>query len=369
MSKDNNGIITTSQMSCMVVGGIIGTEVLFLPTLIAKYGMQDAWICAILGGVYPIYVAYIANYMCKKFPDDNILKLSKKYMGNFLGSILNILFIIQFIVYSGARSAQLADLVRLYTNYFLTQKVTVLVIVLAALYSTYKGIAVLARTNEVVYYFTIIMVLVPIGVITRGKFSNLLPVFKVNPMDFMKGTIEAGYNYYGLEPIFLLYPFLKNKSEFLKAGIKGSIISIAITSWLSLTSVYYLGIDIMPKYLWVVVETTKGFRMNTIKNFTFIFVFFWIMIVMVNISNNYFSCAFILNDFWQRLEIKKYIIILAPLVFYIAIKFGNETTSRSILRYLVPAFTAYDIIYVSVIALFIRLRGNASNENIASKEY
>lgn len=365
MNNENSCSITANQLTCMIIMNLLGTEVLFFPNLIIQKGKQDAWICAILGGIYPVFMVRIAAYMCKKFPQDNILKLSKRFFGKFLGSILNVLFLVQFIVYSAVRSTQLSDLTRLFISYFLTQRLTLILILITIVYSTYKGVSVLGRANEVIYYFTIIMVLGPLGVFAAGNPSNLLPVFNVksNLAGIAMATVRAGYNYFGIEIIFLLYPYLKSKGELLKAGLKASLICIGIFAWFTFAAIYYFGIDIMPKYLWIVVECTKAFRMITIKNFTFIFMFFWVLIALNNISNNYFSSTLILNELCRSLDRKKYTIIIAPMIFYIALKFSNETVNRSIMSNLIPLFSAFDIIYVSIIALLIRIRRNITNED------
>lgn len=360
MTKESNGTITSSQLSCIIILVILGTEVLFLPNFIIQNGKQDAWICTIFGGVYPVFIVLIANFMCKRFPEYNILKLSKKFFGKFLGSILNVLFLVQFIVYSAERCAQLGNLARLFTNYYSTQRAILVIIIIAVVYSTYNGVNALARASEFIFYFTIIMVLVPVGVFTRGDPHNLLPILGVSPKGMALAVIRAGYDYFGIEVIFLLYPYLKNKGELLNAGLKAAATCVGIYTWFTFTTIYYFGIDIMPKYLWVVVETSKAFRMMTIKNFTFIFTFFWILIALCNISNNYFLVTLVLNDIWGRLDMKKYTIIIAPIIFYGALKFGNETEIRAITINIVPLFTVYNIIYASSIALFIKLKGGQS---------
>jgi spore germination protein len=363
MIKENNSLITSNQLSCMIISTVIGSGVLFYPNIVVRDGRQDGWICSILGGVYLIYMVLIASYICSKFPDENILKLSKRYLGKFIGNTFNAIFLLYFYFSATIKCANLSDLVRLYVNYFVTQKLAIILIVITVVYSTYKGITVLARGNEVIHYFTLIMILVPLGVFTRGDPHNLLPVFNVSPVGIAKGSVTAGIEYYGVEIIFLLYPFLNNKADILKSGLKAAVICIAICTWFVFTSIYYLGIDIMPKYLWVVVETSKAFRMNTIKNFTFIFIFFWVMIVLKNISSNYFSSALILNELWSRWEIKKYTLILAPIMFYISLRYGNETTVRNIFTKTIPLFTLFNIIYVSIIALLIKMRRNKTNGN------
>jgi spore germination protein len=356
MKNENNAFMTSNQIAYFIFGTIIGTEVLFFPNLIVEKGRQDAWICAALGAVYPIFMVIIANFMASKFPHDNILNLSKKYLGKILGGIANVLFILQFVAYTVLRSSQFSNMVRVYSNYFLSQRITIFLVILVAAYTCSKGLKPLTRLNQVIFYFALPIALVPAGVFMRGTLFNLLPVFKVSPLGILQGSVTAARNYFGIEIIFLIYPFMKNTNQILKAGLKGTAYSVGITVWFTLASIYYFGTDVMPKNMWVVMPTTNAFRLVTIKNFVFIFLFFWIIVILKNISNTYYSAAFILKNILPKIDIKIFIYLLAPLIFYLALKCGNEVTNRSIMKLTVPYFISFDLIYVTLIAVLIKLR-------------
>lgn len=356
MNNENNAFMTSNQIAYFIFGTIIGTEVLFFPNFIVEKGKQDAWICAALGAVFPIFMVLMASFMANKFPHDNILSLSKKYLGEIVGSIANVFFILQFVAYTVLRSSQFSNMVRVYSNYFLSQRITIFFIILITAYTCSKGLKPLTRLNEVVFYFALPIVLVQAGVFMRGTLFNMLPVFKVSPIGILQGSVTSALNYLGIEIIFLLYPFMKDTNQLLKAGLKGTAYSIGITVWFTFTSIYYFGIDVMPRNMWVVMPTTNAFRLVTIKNFVFIFLFFWIIVILKNISNTYFSAAFILKNILPKIDIKIFIYILAPLIYYLALKCGNEVTNRSIMKLIIPYFASFDLIYVTLIAILIKLK-------------
>src|SRR5690242_5106690 len=98
MNKDNGTYLTSSQLTLILVGSVIGPEVLTLPLALMQHAKQDGWIPCILGSMYPLYLVFMAQYMHKKFPKENVLVISKKYFGKLFGTILNFIFVLYFLL-------------------------------------------------------------------------------------------------------------------------------------------------------------------------------------------------------------------------------------------------------------------------------
>lgn len=359
---NNNGFITKKQMARFIVGICMGTEVLFLPNNLVRYGRQDSYIFEAVGVIYPLFIVLIARYMCKNHPSDNILTLSKKYIGNFIGSILNFLLLIEFLFYTTIRCSQLSNIIRVYIVYFLTPQIIFSTVTLIAAFCTYKGIKSIVRVNEVVF-LTYLMILVPAGAIGYGDFHNLLPVFKLDSPNYTQAIMTSFNSYFGIEILLLFYPFMENKEDIIKAGIKGTFIVAVFCIWFTAITIYYLGIDVIPKYLWAFVQTTKALKLVTIKNFVFIFMFFWSAIIIKSIVDTYYVSAFILNNLISKIKIKIYSILLIPVIFFISFIYKNETTCRNIYNSITPLITIFNVIYISVIALLIYIKKGKKSEN------
>ena len=81
------------------MGFVTGIGILSLPNGAVQDAKQDGWISVVVGGIYPLFLALLSIYYVNKHPNEDILVLSKKYLGVILGTICNILFLAQFIIY------------------------------------------------------------------------------------------------------------------------------------------------------------------------------------------------------------------------------------------------------------------------------
>jgi len=74
---------------------------------------------------------------------------------------------------------------------------------------SYKGIKTLGRLNEVSFYLSICLIIIPAGILAYGSFLNLTPVFGSGLKNIVKGSKNTVFAYSGMEIIFLIYPFLQ----------------------------------------------------------------------------------------------------------------------------------------------------------------
>jgi spore germination protein (amino acid permease) len=294
--------------------------------------------------------------MCKYNPDESILTLSKKFFGKIPGSILNALFLIQFIFYVSIRCSLISNLMRVYFSYFLSPQTLISIIVIVSAVTCLQGLEVLGRVNQTLSFLTIVIILLPAGALTFGSLSNLLPVMGSGLSNAFNNTVNGTYQYSGFEMILLLYPFLKDKSKLKAAGIRSVLITTAIFVWVTFITVYYLGIDIVPKYLWPVISTTKALNLRAIRNFSNLFLFLWVIITIRNISISYYAAVHILNNLLVKVSSNSFSIYLIPVVYFISSGYGNEVMSRAILLSFAPALTIYNIVFTSAITLFVYIR-------------
>ena len=57
------------------------------------------------------------------------------------------------------------------------------------------------------------LVLTLLTALQRGNYLNLFPVFGSGYKNILKASLESAYAYGGLEGIFLIYPFMRNKDK------------------------------------------------------------------------------------------------------------------------------------------------------------
>ena len=356
MKKVGSNDITPSELTFILIGSMIGVGILALPNDLVPISQQDSWISAFIGALYPLYMVIIAAFLCKCQPQKNILVLSKKCFGKFIGSILNFIFLLYFLVLFSATAFKICMIKgTLIVNFLSFQKILIVVIALAG-YAAIKGLKVLGRINQLMFLLTIILSVILMAALFEGSSLNVFPILGSGVLNIIMASKQSVFAYAGVEIIFLLYPFVTDKTKIMKSSIKSVLITAIIYCWITFITIYYIGIDIIPKVQWSVNMVPKTIEIPVINNFRFIFIIIWALIICKTISNYYFAIALILKEFFKKIKIDKIIYAIFPLLVYISFIYENTVRVTDFLNYIIPRYTLFNITYVTIIALIIYLK-------------
>lgn len=351
MNKEEFKLLTPHEFSFFIMGFVIGPAFLRLPNALVETGRQDSWIAAIIAVIYPLFVVLISSYIIKKHPKENILVLSKKYFGNLLGNIFNFIFMLQFVLYIITVTLDFMSLTETYIVAFLSPlKISAIIISLSA-YTSYKGLKVLGKTNELATYSFLIL-LFSATALEHGNILNIKPVFGSGFLNILKATKDTSYFYTGWEAMLLFHPFVDNTKDIKKSTLKALGITVCIWVWTIFITIFYLGVNIVPKNYWSFVMVFESINIPIINNFRYIFMFAWVLIIFRMVSNYYFTTAFFLNSF-TKIDIKKLCIIIYPFVLYACVKVPSLELMGDILSYSTATFIIFNLIFIISISLFV----------------
>jgi spore germination protein len=356
MEKVKNNLLEDIECIAMVVGFVTSVGILSLPNGVVKDAKQDGWISVVVGGVYPLFVALLAIYYVKKHPNEDILVLSKKYLGVILGTICNILFLTQFSIYLVAIASGMSNVYRTYATAFLTPIKIFIPAILVATYLALKEVKVLARINVIALYAVVMFVLTLLAALQRGNYLNMCPVFGSGYKNILKASFESAYAYGGLEGIFLIYPFMRNKDKIKAVVLKSTFLVIILYTWTTFICIYFLGYKVTSKALWPVLLVTEGVNLPVLNSFRFIFLFLWSVTIFRTLGNYQYSITYILNYVLKVKDKNKIYWITIPIAIYLCLKVGGEVQRRAFLGYLIPKTTLFNIAYVSIIAILIFIK-------------
>ncbi len=362
MNRDDKNLLTSKEVTFLLVGLMTGMGILSLPNDVVKTAKQDGWISAIIGSIYPIYIIFLSSFIIKRFPNENLLSLSRKKFGNFFGNILNILFGLQFIIYATSVAAGFNNILRAYIVSFLSPFKIYIIVFLLAAYTSRKGLKTLGKVNNVVFYITILILLISLQAIKVGSIINIKPIFGSGFINIIKASKDTAFEYATVETLLLIHPFVKDKTKIEKSALKAVGITAVIYAWAVFITIFYLSSDIIPKNMWSFLAVADSIKAPIINNFKYVFMFLWMQVIYKTISNEYYLFTFIFNDI-TKFDRKKMCIFSYPIFIYLSLMYKNEILRRKFLNFIIPKVTIFNIAFVSVIAFLIFLKKDGANEN------
>jgi len=346
--------ITSVQLFFILVGAIIGMGVTSLPADVVSVSKQDGWISALIGGIYPLYIVLVGGIIIKRRPDSNIMDLSKAYFGKIIGNILNLLFMLTFLfnivlVISGS-----SNQLRSYSIYFMPHFKLVMIFVSVSCYASIKGLKVLGRLTTITFFLLCTIIVASTVSFKTGSILNVKPFLGAGISKILEGSLKTVFAYSAMELLLIIYPYVQDKKNILKAALLSALVVIFFHTWIVFVSIFYSGPDLIVKELWPFSFVAESFKIPVINNFRYIEMVIWIAMAYKTMSIGYYAATKILNNI-TKIKRKTSCFLLLPIIFIFPLFLGNEVIRRDLGGKVIPWITLFNITYITIIALLTLL--------------
>ena len=363
MDKKKINLLSSFEFTCLIIAFFVDANIATLPNEAIKLAKQDGWISTIIGSIYPFYVVMIAIFISNKFPRKNILEVSRKYLGKYIGNTLNILFIISLISYLPGALSMANVIFRVYVVPFLSSNVIYISMLALGLYTAKKGIKVIAKITVLNFYILAFIVISSVAVIGQGSILNIMPIFGSGYKNILASSLNSTYNYVGAETILLFYPLIKDSKDIKKASLRAVAMTTISYTWIVFISIFYLSIDIIPKTIWAFFSVTEAIQVDVINSFRYIFIILWILTALKSIAIVSFTPIYMIDDIRNKKSGTWIYFALGIICFLVTNKFYLTYVDRAyILGYTVPISAIYNIFYITFIAILVFIKKDDRSE-------
>ncbi len=169
---------------------------------------QDSWICALMGIIIGILPLLLFFYIFKYEPNLNLNEKNIKLFGNIFGNIINIILALFTF---GLIIMIMSNLITFIHSDYLSTTPTLLIsliFIISIFYSLIHGINAICRSCLVLFYISIILVLLSnIGLLAQIDSNNFKPIL-FSQTSIIKGTYS--YLAYNVLPLYLINIIPKN---------------------------------------------------------------------------------------------------------------------------------------------------------------
>ncbi|MCB2295037.1 spore germination protein [Clostridium algoriphilum] len=353
MNKKNK-LITSTELFFILVGCIIGMGFTALPVDVVSIAKQDGWISTIIGGIYPLYIVLIGGVIIKKYPDSNIMNLSRAYFGKIIGNTLNMLFMLQFLFYAVLVISGSSNQLRAYSVYFIPHFKMVMLFATIACYASIKGLKVLGRFTSITFFLLCLIIVASTVTFKSSSILNVKPFLGAGVPKILEGSLKSAFAYANMELLLIIYPYVKQKKDILKVALISTLVIIFFHTWVVFTSIYFSGPDLIPKQIWPFSFVAESFKIPVINNFRYVDIIVLTILAYKTISIEFYASSKILNNI-TKIKRKTICFLLFPIIFICPMLIGNEVIRREILGKAMPWITLFNIAYVTLIALLTLL--------------
>ncbi len=203
VNRDNE--LTEMQFTLILIGSMMGVGILSLPNDVIKIAKQDGWISVLLGSVYPLYIVFIANYLGKNYPKENMLMLSKNFWEN-TGNYFKFNFYFTFYNYIYKVASDVSNVLHIYVVQFLDKWSMLIVMYCIIAYAIYGGTKTVGKLNEIIF-FQPLLFFHTFSSYKGWKYYEFKAIFRKWSIEYNKRGKRNCFSYTQIEMILLMYPF------------------------------------------------------------------------------------------------------------------------------------------------------------------
>ncbi|WP_353894150.1 endospore germination permease [Proteinivorax hydrogeniformans] len=224
------GNLVAGEIFFASISVVLASAVLFLPFLMAKTALQDAWISVLVGTAVAVPFVMISISLLLKFPEKSIIEILDELLGSIAGRIVGVVYAVTFLLSSALITRQLEEfmVISLMPE---TPAIAIRVLFMIVVYmGIYEGALPIVRTNVYVMPVGFIVICLVILLATPSMtVENITPVLEGGMMPVLEAAF-LGFAWLCQIPLVLLVFFKYLNKDKLKPMLKykGALTVVAV---------------------------------------------------------------------------------------------------------------------------------------------
>ena len=352
---NNKEFITPFGVFTSIVVTVIGVGIFSYPRDVTSVVGTDGWLVTIIAGIVTCLLLYIAYRAVKLNNYNKLYNMLENNFGKILGKILALLFIASNILAISLGMRLFVEVIKMYLLQETPTEFIIIVIILTGSYLVRGEIDALVKFNEIGFWIMFLpIVVILLLTFNRTDFTNVLPVFDNNTVNYIKGLKTAAYSFGGIEIIYVMLPFLTNKKRISNIILKSvSFITIFYVAIIIFTLAMF-GKEQNKILLWPTITMIKSIDIpgSFIERWEGIVMALWIVFYFTTFTNIYYLSADIVKDMFNLKDIKISSIIIIPFVYAVALYPENIAQLYYINNTITPIFLTFSLLAVPLMLFF-----------------
>ena len=184
--------ISPHQFMTLGAAVLLGTTFLPVASMVTGVSGRDGWMSILPGMALGIPYGLVVISLLEQYPHKNLLQISETLLGNWIGKLIGVLYILITGYFGGLLLAQVGDIYQSSIMPVTPLGVFYLGGLLLVFYLVSSGIEVFARFTELIFPLIVIALVLNIGLsIPRIEQGELLPILSEGIIPLLGGGLKV----------------------------------------------------------------------------------------------------------------------------------------------------------------------------------
>ncbi|WMJ79703.1 endospore germination permease [Clostridium sp. MB40-C1] len=350
---DNRRIVSNYDLFVSIVVTVVGTSIFSYPAELSKVIGTDGWIVILLTSVLVVILLYLLNKALKANNYNRLLDVLYDNFGNLFGKVIAIIFVCASII---SISLQMRIFVEVTKMYLLEKTPTEFILLLMILTGTFliRGeLESVIRFNEIAFWLMFIPILLVIPfVLNGGDYTNILPVFNHEPLQYIKACKLGLFGFLGFGISYMLFPYVKDKKSIYKITFRSITFITIFYIIINMASLVMFSKEYNSELLWPSISMISVVDIpgTFIERWEGLAMIFWLIFYFTTYVNLYYFSSEIIRDVFHLEDVKISLMFIVPLIYIIALYPENVAEVYMIQKKIFPYI---DIFIVGVIPILL----------------
>ncbi|EGW37327.1 spore germination family protein [Desulfosporosinus sp. OT] len=287
--------ISTHQFMTLGAAVLMGGTFLLIASFVTEAGGRDGWMAVLPALVVTIPYSLMVLSLSAKYPQKNLLKISEKLLGKWVGKIIGFIYIVISGYYGGLLLAFIGVIYEQSIMPLMPRWVFYIGALLLVFYLVSSGIEVFARFSELIFPMIVIAIVLNIALtIPRIEQGELLPILSEGIKPLFLGALRVVpfsmvYILF-LAGILTFLPVDKQALGQLKVGVRRTVFLVGILDTLvALIQILVFGPTETVRLAFGILELGKMVEISrTISGVESLFMGVWLGALVIKCGAFYF---------------------------------------------------------------------------------
>ncbi|MBN3524143.1 GerAB/ArcD/ProY family transporter [Paenibacillus apiarius] len=310
----DKGKISTRELTIIVALYMVGSSILIIPSYLAAYAGQDAWISALLSiatglAVLPLYIA-----LGNKYPGKTLVQYMEDILGTWLGKAVSLFFLAAFPFTMAAFSLRnIGDFMTTQIMPDTPIQAIHIIFLIIVIIGVRLGLEPIMRAAEIIFpWFILLFGCFIIFISPQIKWENILPVLEggIRPV-IGAGIPFTAFPFMETAVFLMLFPHANRPDKVGRALFWGILIGGAVLLIITMMSVLVMGPDTTARLIYPSYMLARKISIgNFLERIEGLMAIIWFFTIFFKLTLLFYISVI---GFAQSLNLKEYRFLTMPL--------------------------------------------------------